>query len=73
MTYRFILNRKTDKQQDKTVYMEEVSTIVRVTSDWVNQKETTLPVNQSELDFTCVNTRKIVAMWNTVTNTSQNT
>jgi len=62
MTCSFISNRRTDKQQDKTTYMEEGSTIGRVPSEWVDERKTTLPVNQSELDFTCVNTRNIVAM-----------
>jgi hypothetical protein len=69
MTYSSVASMRIDKQVDKTTYMEEGITSCRVTSQWVDERKTYMPVNRNEFDCTCVNTREMVVMWNTATNT----
>jgi hypothetical protein len=42
--------------------MDEGSKTGRVTTQLVEERETFLPINSFELDFTCFNTRKMVVM-----------
>ena len=62
MTYSFISKPRIDEQQDRTTYMVEGSTTGRVTSHCLDERKTSLPVNRSDSDFTCINTRKMVVV-----------